>query len=203
VQCGLNRPCGCLRARSVHLSRERNRLVPKPLVEPPSSLATLTSREASSTTTPIVWGAIRLGDGPKPRLRFDVDEARRRLGACFPKRGSESVVPPVVVPIRRRRGRAHLGTRLDLLPIRGARARGLRLDFLGHERPPYFSSRCEAVDQHPGLDRRGDVSSERAQAILAALEGSGRRRCGCASRRAEPARRAGGAASSRTRQRPW
>ena len=27
-------------------------------------------------------GAIRLGDGPRPRLRFDVDEARRRLAAC-------------------------------------------------------------------------------------------------------------------------
>jgi hypothetical protein len=64
-------------------------------------------------------GAIRLGDGPRARLRFDVAEARRRL-TCFTGRGSKSAARPVVEPIRRRRPSRSLGTSAPLLPIRGS-----------------------------------------------------------------------------------
>lgn len=63
-------------------------------------------------------GAVRLGDGPRARLRFDVAEAKRRL-TCSISRGSEGPASRVVEPIRRRRRTRPLGTSTTLLPTRG------------------------------------------------------------------------------------
>lgn len=54
-------------------------------------------------------GAVRLGDGPKARLRFDLDRALAALGA----KPSPSL-PPKVAPTRRRKPE-----HVDLLPIGG------------------------------------------------------------------------------------
>jgi hypothetical protein len=64
-------------------------------------------------------GAVRLGDGPRARLRFDLVEARRRL-TCSVSRGSEGPASRAVEPIRRRRRARCLGTSAQLLPIRGS-----------------------------------------------------------------------------------
>jgi hypothetical protein len=64
-------------------------------------------------------GAVRLGDGPRARLRFDVVEAMRRL-TCSIGRGSEGAASRVVEPGRRRRRSGRLGTSAPLLPIRGS-----------------------------------------------------------------------------------
>lgn len=42
-------------------------------------------------------GACRLGDGPRPRLRFDRDEVAERLGAPLPKRRDPAAGPPIRV----------------------------------------------------------------------------------------------------------
>lgn len=65
-------------------------------------------------------GALRLGSGPKAPLRFDLDEALRRLSSCSASRRSpEPAAAQQAAP--RRRSRARLGTNVDLLPIRGRR----------------------------------------------------------------------------------
>jgi hypothetical protein len=64
-------------------------------------------------------GAVRLGDGPRARLRFDVAEAKRRL-TCSIGRGSAPPDSPVAKPIRKRRRSHPLGTSAPLLPIRGS-----------------------------------------------------------------------------------
>jgi hypothetical protein len=63
-------------------------------------------------------GAVRLGDGPRARLRFDVVEAKRRLTCCM-SRGSEDPPSGAVESVRRRRRSRLLGTSSALLPIRG------------------------------------------------------------------------------------
>jgi hypothetical protein len=59
-------------------------------------------------------GVIRLGSGPRARLRFAFDEALGRLASCSGDRESERVVEPD------RGGRPRsLGTNVELLPVRG------------------------------------------------------------------------------------
>jgi hypothetical protein len=65
-------------------------------------------------------GVLRLGSGPRARLRFDLDEVRRRIGAsCSVSRESEERESPATMPIRRPRRRRRSGTNPPLLPIRG------------------------------------------------------------------------------------
>ena len=65
-------------------------------------------------------GCWRLGSGPKARLRFDLDEVRRRLTTCTA--GRESQAPePAPLSRRRRPARASAGSETELLPIRGRR----------------------------------------------------------------------------------
>jgi hypothetical protein len=64
-------------------------------------------------------GGVRLGDGPRARLRFDAVEAKRGL-TCSMGRGSASSDSRVVEPIRKRRRSHPLGTSGPLLPIRGS-----------------------------------------------------------------------------------
>lgn len=61
-------------------------------------------------------GARRLGDGPRPRLRFDVDEAIDRL-TCLEVRKSAKPQTRTVEPVRRRRRSSPMGTGVPLLPI--------------------------------------------------------------------------------------
>jgi hypothetical protein len=63
-------------------------------------------------------GAIRLGAGKRARLRFDLEEVRRRL-PCSTSRGADDPGNPAPEPIRRRRRTRALGTNVPLLPIRG------------------------------------------------------------------------------------
>lgn len=63
-------------------------------------------------------GAIRLGDGPRPRLRFDAE----RVAAALAERASTTLrsseqKPPAARPRRRRPA----GADVDLLPIKGGR----------------------------------------------------------------------------------
>ena len=64
-------------------------------------------------------GAIRLGTGPKARLRFDADEVVTRLSACSARRGSEETETPAPTGRNGRRSRSRSGTDAQLLPIRG------------------------------------------------------------------------------------
>jgi hypothetical protein len=64
-------------------------------------------------------GAERIGEGQRPRLRFDLDRARAAWNARQSNERSPAARSPVVTgPVRRRR-RAPLGTEPHLLPIRG------------------------------------------------------------------------------------
>ena len=63
-------------------------------------------------------GAVRLGDGPRARPRFDPEEARRRLAACHAGRKSGAADPASGAVPRRRRRRGS-GTSVELLPVRG------------------------------------------------------------------------------------
>ena len=64
-------------------------------------------------------GGRRLGNGPRGRLRFDLDEARKGWTAHSISKESEAQTPPAPAakPARRRRRRS--GSGLELLPIRG------------------------------------------------------------------------------------
>lgn len=66
-------------------------------------------------------GARRVGEGARPRLRFDLEEVDRRLVACSDGRGPDEGADGVVEPIRPRRRRRRSGTDARLLPIREAR----------------------------------------------------------------------------------
>jgi hypothetical protein len=65
-------------------------------------------------------GARQLGDGPKARLRFRLEDVEAAL-PCVASRGAEDSVTPIPKPKQRRRGTARLGTGVPLLPIRGTR----------------------------------------------------------------------------------
>ena len=71
-------------------------------------------------------GARRLGDGPKARLRFDVDEAIAAL-PCLTGRESESAAGPLIEPAAPRRRRRGAGTGAGRVPDRALTARGRRV----------------------------------------------------------------------------
>ena len=64
-------------------------------------------------------GAVRLGEGPKAPLRFDPEKVRATLASCSASRGSKEPGSRSPEPKRPSRRRRSLGTRRDLLPIRG------------------------------------------------------------------------------------
>jgi hypothetical protein len=67
-------------------------------------------------------GVIRLGDGDRPRLRFEVSTALEALRARSAGSRSQESSPPATTPISAGRRRSSAGTSDDLLPIRGRRA---------------------------------------------------------------------------------
>ena len=68
-------------------------------------------------------GARRLGDGPKARLRFSLEEVDLRLTVCPASRESELSGSGVAQPKSRRRRSSGLGSGVELLPIRGSGGR--------------------------------------------------------------------------------
>ena len=64
-------------------------------------------------------GARRLGKGPKARLRFSLLEVDSRLTVCSESRESGSAASSTVEPKQSRRSRTSLGSKAELLPIRG------------------------------------------------------------------------------------
>jgi hypothetical protein len=67
-------------------------------------------------------GAVRVGGGTKPRLRFQlerVDELLRDTTIRSASRGSDEAQSRTAAPVAPRRGRRLLGTAVDLLPIAG------------------------------------------------------------------------------------
>jgi hypothetical protein len=63
-------------------------------------------------------GAIRLGDGPRARLRFDPAIVSERLSACSVSKGSASAKSRTAKPKAPRRRRRLSGAEPILLPIR-------------------------------------------------------------------------------------
>lgn len=63
-------------------------------------------------------GGVRLGDGPRGRLRFDPVEAGRRLASCQGSRGSSGAEAVSGAGSRRRR-RPSSGSAAPLLPVQG------------------------------------------------------------------------------------
>ena len=69
-------------------------------------------------------GGRRLGDGPRARLRFRLEDVEAAL-PCLSSRGAQSPEKRMVEPRQRRRSAPRLGTGTPLLPIRGQKpARG-------------------------------------------------------------------------------
>jgi hypothetical protein len=69
-------------------------------------------------------GAIRLGQGPRARLRFQLARVDAALATdpCSMSRGSHRPQPPTGAGIPRQSRAAAKGTTASLLPIRGRRA---------------------------------------------------------------------------------
>jgi hypothetical protein len=66
-------------------------------------------------------GAVRLGSGPRARLRFDLAIVLERLRACSPSRESESAQTRAAEPVSRWRPPARSGSGAPLLPVRPLR----------------------------------------------------------------------------------
>jgi hypothetical protein len=64
-------------------------------------------------------GGIPSGLGPKPRWRFPLNEALRRMSAWGDTRGSEQAETRTIERKPRRRTRANEGATVHLLPIKG------------------------------------------------------------------------------------
>jgi hypothetical protein len=64
-------------------------------------------------------GAIRLGAGERPRLRFDPEVVAERLAACSAGRRSQAPQEPAPARKPSRRRRRRTGSETKLLPIRG------------------------------------------------------------------------------------
>jgi predicted DNA-binding transcriptional regulator AlpA len=117
--------------RVAALLRERESAAPGPPDAPTRLLdAEALARRLGVTRTWVYehaneLGAIAIGDGPKPRLRFDAElaanalEARRRRG-----RPSEPAMP-LAAPRRPARRRRTAATSVPLLPITGTAPRGI------------------------------------------------------------------------------
>jgi predicted DNA-binding transcriptional regulator AlpA len=64
------------------------------------------------------FGAVRIGKGPRPRLRFELEEVIEALAACSTGRGSDTA-KPARQAAKRRRGVAEVREKFPLLPVRG------------------------------------------------------------------------------------
>lgn len=64
-------------------------------------------------------GAVRLGDGARLRLRFDLETVGAALSACEASETSSADATPVLIPSPGRRHRRPAAASAHLLPIRG------------------------------------------------------------------------------------
>jgi hypothetical protein len=67
-------------------------------------------------------GVLRIGDGPKPRLRFDVEKALAAWTAGSADRQSQPAPGGAAPAVRRGRPRLERAHTAELLPIRGQKA---------------------------------------------------------------------------------
>ncbi|HET7053877.1 MAG TPA: hypothetical protein VFI09_08185 [Solirubrobacterales bacterium] len=63
-------------------------------------------------------GAVRLGDGPRGRLRFDLAKVADALSVCSDRRGSETAETRTTTRKARPQRRRPTGAERELLPIR-------------------------------------------------------------------------------------
>lgn len=64
-------------------------------------------------------GAIRLGTGAKPRLRFDLETVSKAMPSCSAGRGSPGLPNPDNKRISKPTPRDAMGTNTELLPVKG------------------------------------------------------------------------------------
>jgi hypothetical protein len=67
-------------------------------------------------------GAVRIGDGPRPRLRFDPEKAVAAWASHDARANSQAITSRAAGGTRRGRPRRSMGTDVPLLPIRGRKA---------------------------------------------------------------------------------
>lgn len=67
-------------------------------------------------------GAVQLGDGGRPRLRFDVEQARAAWTRRVSSERSQPAEVPASAPVRRRRRDRHATGAAPLLPVKGHEA---------------------------------------------------------------------------------
>lgn len=63
-------------------------------------------------------GAVRLGDGPRPRLRFDRATVSQWVCSCSSGRRSKEGGPPAREPIQRKPRHRPLGSGSQMLPVK-------------------------------------------------------------------------------------
>jgi hypothetical protein len=63
-------------------------------------------------------GAVEVGSGSKPRLRFDVETARQAWTRRQASERSQQQETPVLAEVRRHRRRSGSGSGVDLLPVK-------------------------------------------------------------------------------------
>lgn len=66
-------------------------------------------------------GAVQVGDGARPRLRFDVETARKTLVARHPAEPAAAQITATAT-VRRRAKRARTANGVQLLPVKGREA---------------------------------------------------------------------------------
>ena len=67
-------------------------------------------------------GAVQLGDGDRPRLRFDVEQARDAWTRRVSSESSQPADVPAPVTVRRRTKRRGSASGVQLLPVKGREA---------------------------------------------------------------------------------
>ena len=67
-------------------------------------------------------GARHVGDGPRPRLRFDVDQALAAWTACQSGEESQAPDPPATTGRTRHQRPTATGSHAPLLPVKGQKA---------------------------------------------------------------------------------
>lgn len=107
--------------RTVDLLRESGGATPAPQLVDPATLAQVlgVSRDCVYAHAAELGGE-RIGDGPRGRLRFNLDRALEAWTSRSESKGSECLESPAVTTGSARRRQQHMGSSPDLLPIRGA-----------------------------------------------------------------------------------
>jgi hypothetical protein len=103
--------------RVVELLDERSVQQPNELVDATTLARLLSISRSTVYDNAERLGAIELGDGARPRLRFDVETARNAWSRRVSSEGSQALETAVVAEVRRRRRGPRTGSGADLLPV--------------------------------------------------------------------------------------